>query len=822
MRIACLTSLFVVILAALPQPVAAQPAVLDLVRDGQPAAGVVLGEQASAQLKGAVKVLIACVAESTGAALPVATEPPEQGTILFVGPSSAVEALGIGVGELDDDGYVIAFPDERSVVILGPTDWGTEYGVYEFLERYVGVRWLMPGADGTDVPKRETITVPRESLRHEPAFFSRLFSGLRGRAQDEWARRNRMHGRVSFHHNLLHLFPPETYTKTHPEFFPMHKDERYLPPTNSTHRWQPCFTATGIVDEAVANITRFFDEHPEATSYSLGTNDSSGYCRCENCLARISGDKNFLGRIDYSDLYYDWANQVIAGVLEKHTDNWFGCLAYSEVAAPPKRVDVHPRLIPYMTYDRMKWMDPELRATGEQLTKDWHDKSPTLGWYDYIYGSPYCLPRVWFHHMADYYRFGHANGVRALYAEAYPNWGEGPKLYVSLKLQWDPNRDVDALLDDWFVRCVGPDAAPHLAQYYAHWEDFWTRRVLEAQWFTQGGQYLSFYSPRYLEAIQLDEIDESRRLLETALAKARTDKQKARAQLLLQAFEYYEATAYAYKARSIPHDLPIDTEQQAMTLLEDGGKALVFAEKRRRLALEVFPDHPVLCHPIPITRNNLLAGESWGAGSLWRVYDLAARADGPVRQRIHQLAKQAEAHAVRLQARMMLAMIEGPPEPLTVNPSFEQGDGAAADGWSWWVKWGVGGMRRTDDVAHTGAYSVLCDGMKRGGPVQNIEITPGAYGCACFVYAPEGQESDGTVELSMTLRNADGDNLPSSATQITPPPGRWTALAVAAQIPAKIGEDDLAKVMPILIVDGFEPGDKLYFDDLTLCRLDKQ
>jgi len=312
MRIACLTSLFVVILAALPQPVAAQPAVLDLVRDGQPAAGVVLGEQASAQLKGAVKVLIACVAESTGAALPVATEPPEQGTILFVGPSSAVEALGIGVGELDDDGYVIAFPDERSVVILGPTDWGTEYGVYEFLERYVGVRWLMPGADGTDVPKRETITVPRESLRHEPAFFSRLFSGLRGRAQDEWARRNRMHGRVSFHHNLLHLFPPETYTKTHPEFFPMHKDERYLPPTNSTHRWQPCFTATGIVDEAVANITRFFDEHPEATSYSLGTNDSSGYCRCENCLARISGDKNFLGRIDYSDLYYDWANQVIA------------------------------------------------------------------------------------------------------------------------------------------------------------------------------------------------------------------------------------------------------------------------------------------------------------------------------------------------------------------------------------------------------------------------------------------------------------------------------------------------------------------------------
>ena len=95
-----------------------------------------------------------------------------------------------------------------------------------------------------------------------------------------------------------------------------------------------------------------------------------------------------------------------------------------------------------------------------------------------LYGTPYCLPRVWFHHMADYYRFGHGQGVRALYAEAYPNWGEGPKLYVSLKLQWDPERDVDALLDEWMIRCVGRRAARPLARYYVprHRPDgVWTR-----------------------------------------------------------------------------------------------------------------------------------------------------------------------------------------------------------------------------------------------------------------------------------------------------------------------------------------------------------
>ena len=356
---------------------------VDIVRDGQSCATICVEDNASAQVRQAAALCAEYIKESTGAELPVTTEVPAEGAVLHIGPNP----FGLNLDGLDEDGYLIAFPDPRTIVIQGPTDWGTEFGVYEFLERYAGVRWLMPGKDGTDVPVQENLSVPEEPVRGEPAFFSRLFSGLQGSAQ-EWARRNRMRGRVSFHHNLLHLFPPETYTKTHPEFFPIHGGERFLPETNATHHWQPCFTAPGIVEEAVKNISAYFDTHPDAASYSLGANDSSGYCECERCRARISGEKNFLGRPDYSDLYYDWANQVIEGVLKKHPGKWFGCLAYSEVAAPPNAVSVHPRLIPYMTYDRMKWANPSIRETGQALTEDWHAKSPVLGWYDYIYGTP--------------------------------------------------------------------------------------------------------------------------------------------------------------------------------------------------------------------------------------------------------------------------------------------------------------------------------------------------------------------------------------------------------------------------------------------------
>lgn len=790
-----------------------------VVEKGTARATVVLAPDASPALEEAAKTLVDCVHEATGATLPVARTLPPADNAVCIGKVPGVAEPNLN--GLDDDGYLISFPQERVLSICGPTDWGTEFGVDEFLERWVGVRWLLPGENGTDVTPAESIAIAPATVRQEPVFFSRLFSGLRGPAQATWARRNRMHGRVSFHHNLIHIFPPETYTQSHPEYFPIQagQTERFLPPTNETHGWQPCFTAPGIIDEAVRQIDEAFAGNPDLTSFSLGVNDSSGYCACPECLKRITGEKNFLGRVDYSDLYFAWANQVIDGVLKTYPDKVFGCLAYSEVAAPPQQVSVHPRLIPYMTYDRMKWIDPELRKVGEDATRAWHAKSPTLGWYDYIYGSPYCLPRVWFHHMADYYRFGQANGVRALYAEAYPNWGEGPKLYVSLKLQWDPQADVDALLKEWYERCVGPEAAPYLAQYYAKWEDFWTRRILDSAWFTQNGQYLRFNDPGYLADVDLaKDIDASRQLLEKTAALAKTPNQQVRAQLLLRAFEYYEASAYAYQADAEAGE--VQNEEDALRLIAHVATCAGYAARRRELATKVFPQDPVLCQPLDIDRYPAMSGASWGAGTLWRIYDVLTRsaADSPLRRKVAELAQGDS--AMRDQARVMLRVLDGTGEPLTKNSSFEEGDGGAAADWSWWVKWETGRMYRTDKLAHSGTWSVCFDGMKRGGPVQQVPVEPGRYGLVCFVYIPAEQSTKGSLELAMTMRDDKNVNLPSASTTVVPTPGRWTAIAVAQDVPAEVNGKPVKTIMPILIPTGYGPEDKVYFDDLQLFRLD--
>ena len=81
------------------------------------------------------------------------------------------------------------------------------------------------------------------------------------------------------------------------------------------------------------------------------------------------------------------------------------------------------------------------------------------------------------------------------------------------------------------VHCAGVVRAGDLAAYYALWEDFSTRRILDSAWFTKSGQYLRFNDPAYLADVTEQDVARSRELLEAVVAKAATPKQKARANL---------------------------------------------------------------------------------------------------------------------------------------------------------------------------------------------------------------------------------------------------------------------------------------------------
>ena len=56
---------------------------------------------------------------------------------------------------------------------------------------------------------------------------------------------------------------------------------------------------------------------------------------------------------------------------------------------------------------------------------------------------------------------------------------------------------------------------------------------------------------------------------------------------------------------------------------------------------------------------------------------------------------------------------------------------------------------------------------------------------------------------------------------IIPLPGKWIAIANSMDIPATINDRKVAKLRVIVIVDSFQPGDKVFIDDMSLLPLDE-
>ena len=158
------------------------------------------------------------------------------------------------------------------------------------------------------------------------------------------------------------------------------------------------------------------------------------------------------------------------------------------------------------------------------------------------------------------------------------------------------------------------------------------------------------------------------------------------------------------------------------------------------------------------------------------------------------------------------------PAPVSTDPSFEGAKGLG-DGWSPWVTWGVGAIRRDKKAARTGQFGILVKGLKRGAPLQTIKVTPGRYAAIAHVRVPKPVKAGATIELCMTMRDAKGRNLPTPSTIVPAAPGPWKPMALVLDVPAAVGKKPVKQVLFLIVLNGFGPDDEVYIDDMAMYRL---
>jgi len=414
------------------------------------------------------------VARATGASLPIvsaAQAPPPP--FIALGDTRESRNAGVTIDGMPPDAFVIA-PRGQNVFIAGPdtgkgerlesggTSSGTANGVYAFLERYVDVRWLMPGDAGSDVPRRPGVLVPAVDVREAPAFASRRVPYMQNdnAAVAEWSRRQRLGYSLALNHgHNWQVIGPELF-EAHPDWFAASNGHRPKPGT----RYKLETTNPALVEAFAAKAIEAFRRDPNLRSFSLSPSDGSGGWS-DSAESAAWYDKDPQGALSVTPLILKFYNDVAWIVGRQFPDRLLCGYVYAQylyppsAGMPPMEPNVCLVVAPNIDYGYQLFR-PAVRQDFAALLKAWGHAARTTAYYDLpsqlVQTSSAPMPA-----SASILGFAFStaasSGMKGVYVYGVPDWGYGAATnYVEARLAWSPHADAYALVAEFYERAYGP------------------------------------------------------------------------------------------------------------------------------------------------------------------------------------------------------------------------------------------------------------------------------------------------------------------------------------------------------------------------------
>jgi hypothetical protein len=400
----------------------------------------------------AAHVLQDYLLEISGAALPIikadkATSPFE----IVLGQNERLDELNIGINlnDLKKDGFLIK-TDSLRLVIAGGSEKGTLFGVYSFLEDYLGCRMYSP--DVKIIPELKKITideiddfqVPALDIRttHYRITWDAEYIDWHKLSHDENGGRPDWGMWVHTFHTLV---PPDIYFEEHPEYFSMVNGKRL--PT------QLCLTNPDVLKVTVQNLRKKIAENPEALYWSVSQNDNRNYCTCENCKAIDEREGSPSGSI------IQFVNQV----ADQFPDRMISTLAYEYGRKAPKtlvpRDNVNIMLCSIEVYRDKSIEEDPTSASFMQDVIDWGKISKDIIVWDYVIQFPNLIsPFPNLQVIQPNLQFFVKNGVTAMFEQGNREVGgefAALRAYLISKLMWNPDANVDTLMNDFLEGYYG-------------------------------------------------------------------------------------------------------------------------------------------------------------------------------------------------------------------------------------------------------------------------------------------------------------------------------------------------------------------------------
>jgi len=466
---------------------------------------------------------------STGAKLPLQKDDAEVTTfVISLGNTQQAKAAGISSATLADEAFRIVTqngnlyilgndtPDGKTTPYNGVSN-GTANGVYTFLEDYLGVRWLMPGDIGRDVPAKSTFTLddinravtPEFSLRHMGHLWDYDNAAQRKKVE-QWKDHLKLGGATKppYNHNFwrtvngnnstdVHTAAVQKLYKEHPTWFAMNAAGQRPAPQRKYNKLET--TNPELVQWFAEQAIKKMKESGVPT-YSLSPSDGTDWSQSPESKALYDPSPSTLfdpeapaGQPGTSSLVLKWYHDVAQIVAKEYPQGRLGGYIYSTYLYPPSKFTMKlpenfwPTIAMSPSYGFGLYR-PDTQKVFEYVMDSWAKVAPE-NWYYYD------LPNLMFRqHPADMgitgkagdfpgstaivtpaapdilnriFRSLHRNHIKGTILYGTASWSNGALAnYIMAKMDWDPTLNADDVQREWLQRAYGPKAGAAMQEFY--------------------------------------------------------------------------------------------------------------------------------------------------------------------------------------------------------------------------------------------------------------------------------------------------------------------------------------------------------------------
>lgn len=488
-----LVRLFPSFLSVLAVAASCQADDLVIVEAGRSAYEIVLDPGAWPTTRLAAEELARFLHRGTGVSVPIVTAATKGVPHIYISSTDQLKPHGFAIQVQGRDLFLRgrdSAGSDRTVDYVEPVHRGTCHAVYEFLERFGGVRWYWGDELGEVVPRLTRVAVPSDTvIKQEPRFeYRALNNGPPETLHGDWARRNRLGAATTMRHSheLHRLVKVEEWAaRGHPEYAALINGKR-----KTTAGGHVC-TGNPEVVRLVSEAARaHFVQHPQRKMFSISPPDGSSMCGDELCTRYDVPDYKVprgerRGKPVKTDRILHFYNEVAGSVARNFPDRLLGGIVYGDYLYPPRReLGVHPMMALFVAPNvAVNLWDDDAWAFCQELNRSWGRFHNRVYAYDTLYRCrrAYGLPAPMGERAVDLVRLYAEAGIRGAYLYVGPTWeAQGPEAYLLAKLLWDPDADVDAIRREYFGVLYQKAAKP-VREYFDIAQECWKRATVAAE-----------------------------------------------------------------------------------------------------------------------------------------------------------------------------------------------------------------------------------------------------------------------------------------------------------------------------------------------------